>query len=70
MPETTLEALDDLLRSVEENIDDSEDVYKLRSARQLVEVLKQRQVDRDEAIENAISDEEILANLRDLGYIS
>jgi len=32
--------------------------------------LKQRQGDRDEAIEDAISDQEVLDNLRDLGYIS
>jgi len=70
MTETTLEAIDNLLRGAEDDIDNSDTVYKLRSARQLVEVLKQRQGDRDEAIEDAISDQEVLDNLRDLGYIS
>jgi len=69
MPRSTLETLDDLLRGAEEDIDNSDVVYKLRSARQLIEVLKQRQDDQDDAIEDAISDEEVLDNLRDLGYI-
>jgi len=69
MPRSTLETLDDLLLGAEEDIDNSDVVYKLRSARQLIEVLKQRQDDQDDAIEDAISDEEVLDNLRDLGYI-
>ena len=66
---STLDALEDLLQSVEEDIDNSDAVYKLRSTRPLVEVLKQRQDDRDKAIEDAIDDEEVLDNLRDLGSL-
>ena len=69
MGKTTLEALDELLAGAEADIDDSDAIYKLRSARQLVEVLKQRQGDRDEAIEDAVADDDVLANLRDLGYL-
>lgn len=50
--------------------DDSEIHYKLRKARQLVEVVKQRHRDlADEGITNEVDDEEILNDLRDLGYI-
>ncbi|QPV64835.1 hypothetical protein I7X12_09620 [Halosimplex litoreum] len=69
MPKTTLEALDELLRGAERDVGDPNTIYKLRSARQLVEVLKQRQGDREDAIEDAIEDEEILDDLRDLGYV-
>ena len=69
MSETTLDTLEDLLQGAEEDIDNSDAVYKLRSARQLVEVLRQRQDDRDKAIEDVIDDEEVLDNLRDLGSL-
>lgn len=50
--------------------DDSEIHYKLRKARQLAEVVKQRHRDlADEGITNEVDDEEILNDLRDLGYI-
>jgi len=69
MPTTTLDTIDELLEGVQEDVDDSETAYKLRSARQLVHVLRQRQRDLDEAIDETIADEEILANLSELGYL-
>lgn len=50
--------------------DDSEVHYKLRSARQLVQVVEQHHKDlADEDITDAVEDEEILDELRDLGYV-
>jgi len=69
MPKTTLETLDELLRSVQGEVDDSDAIYRLRSARQLVQVLKQRHDDLDGALDESIDDEEVLENLRDLGYL-
>jgi hypothetical protein len=70
MGQTTLDTIDELLEGVIDETDDSEIHYKLRKARQLVEVVKQRHRDlADEGITNEVDDEEILNDLRDLGYI-
>lgn len=70
MGQTTLDTIDELLEGVIDETDDSEIHYKLRKARQLAEVVKQRHRDlADEGITNEVDDEEILNDLRDLGYI-
>lgn len=66
---TMLDTLDELLAGVMEDVDDPESRYKIRSARQLVEAIKQYNVDFQDATEDAVDDEEILDNLRELGYI-
>ena len=43
--------------------------YKLRSARQLAEAIKQYNLDFQEATADAVGDEEVLDDLRELGYI-
>ncbi|RLM95015.1 hypothetical protein [Haloarcula sp. Atlit-7R] len=68
MAETTLATIDELLEGTLDDVDDPDIRYKLRSARQLLQVVQQRQDIMDEAIDTAIEDEEVLQNLRDLGY--
>ncbi|AAV44802.1 hypothetical protein BDK61_4102 [Haloarcula quadrata] len=68
MAETTLATMDELLEGALNDVDDPEVRYKLRSARQLLQVVQQRQDIIDEAIDTAIEDEAVLENLRDLGY--
>ncbi|MDQ2074114.1 hypothetical protein ACODNH_23470 [Haloarcula sp. NS06] len=68
MAETTLATMDELLEGALDDVDDPEVRYKLRSARQLLQVVQQRQDIMDEAIDTAIEDEAVLENLRDLGY--
>lgn len=69
MAKTTIDTIDELLAGVMEDVEGSEARYKLRNARQLVEVVRQRHHDLDEAIEDSVDDEEILEDLRDLGYV-
>jgi hypothetical protein len=69
MAETTLGTIDELLEGAFDDVDDPDVRYKLRSARQLVQVLQQRQDSLDEAVHDAIDDKEIMSTLRDLGYI-
>jgi len=68
MAETTLATIDELLEGAFEDVNDPEVRYKLRSARQLLQVVQQRQDIIDETIDTAVEDDEILSNLRDLGY--
>jgi len=68
MAETTLATMDELLEGALNDVDDPEVRYKLRSARQLLQVVQQRQDIIDEAIDTAIENEAVLENLRDLGY--
>ncbi|MFC7020850.1 MULTISPECIES: hypothetical protein [Haloarcula] len=69
MAETTLETIDELLEGTMDDVDDPNVKYKLRSARQLLQVIRQRHGDLDKAIDGAVEDEDVLSNLRDLGYI-
>ena len=69
MAETTLDTIDELLQGAFDDVNDPDVRYKLRSARQLLQVVQQRHETLDEAIDDAISDEQIMSNLRDLGYI-
>jgi hypothetical protein len=69
MAKTTLGTIDELLEGAFDDVDDPDVRYKLRSARQLVQVLQQRQDSLDEAVHDAIDDKEIMSTLRDLGYI-
>jgi hypothetical protein len=69
MGETTLETIDELLKGSIEETDDADVSYKLRSARQLIDVVRMRHEEIDETIEEVQLDEEILENLRELGYV-
>ena len=65
-----MDTLDELLEGAFDDIDDPDVRYKLRSARQLVQVIQQRQNTLDDAITDAIDDEDIIGRLRNLGYIN
>ena len=69
MSESTLNTIEELLRGIQDDIDDPETSYKLRSARQLVGVLQKRQQDLDDALDETIPDEDVLDNLAELGYL-
>jgi hypothetical protein len=69
MPRATLDTIEELLESVQDDVTDSETIYKIRSARQLLNVLRQKHDDLDEAINETVSDEEIIENLTQLGYL-
>jgi len=64
-----LDTVDELLEGAANDIDDSDALYKIRSARQLLELAKQRHQDHDEAIEELIGDDQVLNDLRELGYV-
>jgi hypothetical protein len=69
MAETTLATIDELLAGAMDEVDDAEAGFKIRSARQLLAVVQQRHDELDEAIDDAVDDGELVANLRDLGYV-
>ncbi|WP_049987963.1 hypothetical protein [Halobellus rufus] len=69
MGDTTLETIDELLAGAVRDTDDPEAHYKINSARQLLEVIRQRHVDLDEAVDETATDAEILDTLRELGYV-
>jgi len=70
MGETTLETIDELLEGLMDDVETEEGRYKLRSARQLLLVVQQRHDEVDELLEDAVGDETVLENLRDLGYLN
>jgi hypothetical protein len=69
MVREALDTVDEMLEGAMNDIDDSDARYKIRSARQLLELAKERHRSHDEAIEEMISDDEVLSKLRDLGYV-
>ena len=69
MAETTYEAIERLLASVQEEVDDSEVSYKLRTARQLIKLSKDRTELYEEALEDAELDSEAIERLHQLGYL-
>jgi len=69
MAETTLDTIEELLAGAMDDVDDPEVAYRIRSARQLLAVVRKRHDDLDEAIEEAVDDRELTGALRDLGYL-
>lgn len=69
MAKTTLDTIDELLEGALDDVDDSEVRYKLKSARQLLRVVQQRHNNIDTALEDNVDDEDVLNDLRDLGYL-
>lgn len=65
----TIATIGEILDGVIEDTDDPQLSYKLRNARQLLDVVQQRHEHVNETIEDIEVDEEIVANLRQLGYI-
>ena len=69
MGETTVETIDELLAGAIADTEDGDVHYKLRNARQLLDVVRARHEQLDEAIDEADVDSEVLENLRELGYV-
>jgi hypothetical protein len=63
--------MDELLQGAFDDVEDPDARYKIRSARQLLQVVQKRHDTLDEAIDDAVGDGdgEIMDNLRDLGYV-
>ena len=58
-----------MLASVQEEVDDSELIFKLRTARQLVMACEENMNTLEEAVAEAELDEETREKLRQLGYL-
>ena len=69
MGKRTAETIETMLASVQEEIDDPELSFKLRTARQLVILLEEQYEAGREALAEADLDRETLENLRELGYL-
>lgn len=69
MGETTVETIDELLAGAIADTDDEDVHYKLRNARQLLDVVRTRHEQIDEAIDETEVTSEVLENLRELGYV-
>jgi hypothetical protein len=63
------DTVETLLASVQEDIEDPDLVFKLRTARQLNLACKDEMSTFQQTIENADLDEETEARLRELGYL-
>jgi len=69
MTETTVGTIETMLESALDRAEDPEVRFKLRSALQLLLVVENRHVETREALAEADVDEELRADLRDLGYL-
>ncbi|MCQ4333308.1 hypothetical protein KM295_07420 [Natronomonas sp. F2-12] len=69
MGEPLAEKIDEMLASVQEQVDDPDLSFKLRTARQLLVVYDERLRKHREALDETDLEEETLENLRQLGYI-
>lgn len=69
MEEDSFEHIDTMLRSVQEGVTDSELRFKLRTARQLLDALKEQYTAGQEALEMTDIDKKTLESLRQLGYL-
>lgn len=61
--------IEELLGEVQEDMDNPDASYKLRTARQLLSVIEQHNEDLSVAVSEAVSDDELLDRLRELDYI-
>jgi hypothetical protein len=64
-----LMTIEELLEEVQEDIENPDASYKLRTARQLLSILEQRNEDLSVAVSEAVSDDELLNRLRELDYL-
>jgi hypothetical protein len=61
--------IEELLGEVQEDMDNPDASYKLRTARQLLSILEQRNEDLSVAVSEAVSDDELRDRLRELDYL-
>jgi len=69
MGETTIGTIETLLESAIEETDDSDISFKIRSALQLLMVVEEQHVAARDALEEVEIEDEVRADLRDLGYL-
>ncbi|WP_096389621.1 hypothetical protein [Halopenitus persicus] len=69
MSGTTIETIDTLLESVEESVEDPDVGFKLRTARQLLLLIDEREEAGQEALHEADLESETRKRLQELGYI-
>ena len=69
MSETLAEKIDTMLASVEEEVDDSDLAFKIRTARQMVLVYDDHLREHGNALDEAKVDDDTLENIRELGYL-
>ncbi|MFB6092763.1 MAG: hypothetical protein ABEK02_07115 [Haloquadratum sp.] len=68
MAETPLDTIDQLLESAVKETSGSEVHYKLRTARQLVDVVQRHHDDLVESLEEADLDDDLREKLDEMGY--
>jgi len=69
MSKSTIATIDRLLESAIEQTESEEARFKLRTARQLVDVIEQDHDDLSESLEEADLGDELREELRKLGYL-
>lgn len=69
MGDTVCETIDSLLASVQQGVDDPDQLYKLRTARQLARVCEAQHDAAKQALDEADLDQDTLDNLRQMGYL-
>ena len=69
MSEPLAEKIDTMLASVQEEVDDSDLSFKIRTARQMVMVYDDQLRQHGEALDETELDEDTLENIRQLGYL-
>ena len=69
MREASCDTAETMLASVQEEVDDSELVFKLRTARQLIVACDDKIDTLAETLDEAELDDETVENLRQLGYL-
>jgi hypothetical protein len=69
VPKTTYETIDTLLKGVQDDVTDAEHVFKLRTARQLLVLLHEREDAGRQALDEVELDSEARDRLERLGYL-
>ena len=69
MKEDLFEHVDTMLESVQEDVTDSDLVFKIRTARQSLVVIEEQYAAGQKALETADIDDGTLESLRQLGYL-
>lgn len=69
MVKSTIATIDRLLESAIEETENEEARFKLRTARQLIDVIEQDNADLSDSLEGAKLDDELREELHKLGYL-
>ena len=69
MGNSVCETADTMLASVQEEIEDDDLIFKLRTARQLIVACKDEHVKYQQALKSADIDDETKTRLEELGYL-